>query len=89
MHLVDTFIQRDLQRTGIEPQPFALLTQCSTTEPQEHKQFLECCMQFPGLCNGVLNVAMPLLGFCLNVFRAYMWYSKFQCIAMWFLWCLG
>ncbi len=112
-HLVDAFIQSDLQCVSWElnTQPFALLTQCSTTEPQEHMQdichrnicrtyatetyaghmpqehmkdichrnicrtyatgtyaghmpqkhvqFLECYMQFPGLCYGVLNVAMP------------------------------
>ncbi len=48
MHLADAFIQSDVQ--GIQakhfvsicvlwelnPQLFALLTQCSTTEPQEH-----------------------------------------------------
>ncbi len=47
MHLADTSIQSDLQyiqvihffvcSLGIEPTSFALLTQCSTTEPQEHK----------------------------------------------------
>ncbi len=48
MHLADAFIQSDLQciqaihvfvsvcSQGIEPTTFALLTQCSTTEPQEH-----------------------------------------------------
>ncbi len=48
MHLADTFIQSDLQciqaihvydyvcSLESNPQPFALLTQCSTTEPQEH-----------------------------------------------------
>ncbi len=47
MHLADTFIQSDLHSgyaffcqyvcpLGIEPTTFALLTQCSTTEPQEH-----------------------------------------------------
>ncbi len=49
MHLADAFIQSDLQciqaidffcqyvcSLGIEPTTFALLTQCSTTEPQEH-----------------------------------------------------
>ncbi len=50
-HLADTFIQSDVLRIYIffismrvpwelNPQPFALLTQCSTTEPQEHKQTL-------------------------------------------------
>ncbi len=49
MHLADAFIQSDLQciqviiffcqymsSLGIEPTTFALLAQCSTTEPQEH-----------------------------------------------------
>ncbi len=49
MHLAGAFIQSDLQciqgihffcqyvcSLGIEPTTFALLTQCSTTEPQEH-----------------------------------------------------
>ncbi len=48
-HLADAFIQSDLQCIQaihffvsmcvpweLNPQPFALLTQCSTTEPQEH-----------------------------------------------------
>ncbi len=45
MHLADAFIQNDLQYIQVmhvpwelNPQPFALLTQCSTTEPQEHSQ---------------------------------------------------
>ncbi len=45
MHLADAFIQSDLQYIQVmhvpwelNPQPFALLTQCSTTEPQEHSQ---------------------------------------------------
>ncbi len=48
MHLADTFIQSDLVHSGyiffvsmcvpweLNPQPFALLAQCFTTEPQEH-----------------------------------------------------
>ncbi len=49
MHLADTFIQSDMDSIqaihlycqyvcslGIEHTTFALLTQCSTTEPQEH-----------------------------------------------------
>ncbi len=48
MHLADAFIQSDLQCIQtmhfvsmcipweLNPQPFALLTQCTTTEPQEH-----------------------------------------------------
>ncbi len=50
MHLADAFIQSDLQlHSGYtffsicvpwesNPQPFALLMQCSTTEPQEHSK---------------------------------------------------
>ncbi len=53
MHLADAFIKSDLQCIQViiyfvsmcvpwelNPQTFALLTQCSTTEPQEHKQGL-------------------------------------------------
>ncbi len=53
MHLADAFIQSDLQlHSGYtflistcvpwesNPQPFALLTQCSTTEPQEHNDII-------------------------------------------------
>ncbi len=43
MHLAEAFIQSDLQYIQVihvpwelNTQPFALLTQCSTTEPQEH-----------------------------------------------------
>ncbi len=48
MHLTDAFIQSELQciqaihfyqyvcSLGIEPTTFALLMQCSTTEPQDH-----------------------------------------------------
>ncbi len=51
LHLADAFIQSDLQCIqaiqfitmcvpwDLNPQPFALLTQCSTTEPQEHMHF--------------------------------------------------
>ncbi len=53
MHLADAFIQSDLVHSGytfffvsscvpweLNLQPFALLTQCSTTEPQEHYLFI-------------------------------------------------
>ncbi len=55
MHLADAFIQSDLQCIQdilffffismcvpweLNPHPFALLTQCSTTEPQEHIETL-------------------------------------------------
>ncbi len=54
LHLPDTFIQSDLQcikvihvlsvcvcvRWELNPWPFALLMQCSTTEPQEHYKVL-------------------------------------------------
>ncbi len=48
MHLADAFIQSNLVHSGytffvrmcvpweLNPQPFALLMQCSTIEPQEH-----------------------------------------------------
>ncbi len=55
MHLADAFIQNDLQCIQVihlffsistwyvpwelNPQPFALLTQCSTTEPQEQNHY--------------------------------------------------
>ncbi len=52
MHLADAFIQSDLQCIQaihffvimcvpweLNPQPFALLTQCSTTEPQDQILF--------------------------------------------------
>ncbi len=51
MHLADAFIQSDLQRIQaihvfsmcvpweVNPQPFALLMQCFTTEPQEHRSY--------------------------------------------------
>ncbi len=63
MHLADTFIQSDLQlfelymycqymcSLGIEPTTFALLTQCSTTEPQGN--FIEICISF-GLIKYIL-----------------------------------
>ncbi len=35
MHLADAFIQSDLQSIQ-DKNNFVLLTQCSTTEPQEH-----------------------------------------------------
>ncbi len=47
MHLADAFIQSDLVHSGytffvsmcvpweLNPQPFVMLTRCSTTEPQE------------------------------------------------------
>ncbi len=52
IYLADAFIQRDFRDREIQaifmastcvpwesnPQPFALLTQCSTTEPQEHNK---------------------------------------------------
>ncbi len=63
MHLSDAFIQIDLQciqdihlycqyvcSLGIEPTTFALLTQCSTTEPQEQIiQMIIISLVNPGL----------------------------------------
>ncbi len=64
MHLADTFIQSDLQciqvinfcvcSLGIEPTTFALLTQCSTTEPQQH------CMTPWTCCLSVLAHGVPV-----------------------------
>ncbi len=60
MYLADAFIQSDLHAfrlyifsqymcsLGIEPTTFALLTQCSNTEPQEHYLdffFSKICLQ--------------------------------------------
>ncbi len=61
-HLADAFIQSDLQwiqaihfchyvcSLGIEPTTFALLTQCSTTEPQEHKK-IDCKKNERSVCD--------------------------------------
>ncbi len=58
MHLADAFIQATYSAfrlymfyhyvcsLGIEPTTFALLTQCSTTEPQEHRNNSTLCMSF-------------------------------------------
>ncbi len=54
MHLADAFIQSDLYNSGytffcmrvpweLNQQPFVLLTQCSTTEPQEHTYIYSMC----------------------------------------------
>ncbi len=62
MHLADSFIQSDLQykgytffvsmcSLGIEPTTFALLTQSSTTEPQEHLKHLNIGNHFPNAAN--------------------------------------
>ncbi len=44
MHLADTFIPKIFISMCVpwelNPQPFALLTQCSTTEPQEHSGYI-------------------------------------------------
>ncbi len=59
MHLADAFIQSDLQCIQaihlfvsmcvpweLNPQPFALLTQCSTTEPQENLNLKKQLLKF-------------------------------------------
>ncbi len=48
VHLGYTFFCQDMCSLGIEPTTFALLTQCSTTEPQE----LICS---PALLRGILS----------------------------------
>ncbi len=70
MHLADAFIQRDLFRLYIffvsmcvprelNPQPFALLTQCSTTEPEEH--FCNFAPKALVYCNFVHDFALHVL----------------------------
>ncbi len=59
MHLADAFIQSDIFcqyvcSLGIEPTTFVLLTQCSTTEPQEQPMYILlnkyfCCTVFKKL----------------------------------------
>ncbi len=57
MHLADAFIQSNLQCIQVyifsmcvpwelNPQTFALLTQCSTTEPQEHSRQQSSSLDF-------------------------------------------
>ncbi len=70
MHLADAFIQSDLDNSGYtffvsmcdpwesNPQPFALLTQCSTTEPQEINIIFKMCVFCMGECNLHCNVKM-------------------------------
>ncbi len=63
MHLVDAFIQSNVYSGytffvsmcvpwELNPQPFVLIMQCSTTEPQEHWVFR---------CSGYLDMAIPML----------------------------
>ncbi len=69
MHLADAFIQSDLHFQAIHffflsmcvpwelnPQPFALLTQCSTTEPQEHNRSVLVCYVYVRLKRWVFNL---------------------------------
>ncbi len=83
MHLADTFIQSDLQciqvihflcqyvcSLGIKPTTFALLTQCSTAEPQEHfivlqvrnivrdRSYSECIMFLHNTNKAVLDLLL-------------------------------
>ncbi len=64
MHLADAFIQSDLQciqvinffcqyvcSLAIEPTTFALLTQCSTTETQEHTYWLNVSVCLLKVCS--------------------------------------
>ncbi len=53
MHLADAFIESNSGYTifisicvpwELNPQPFVLLTQCSTTEPQEHMYYTLLCL---------------------------------------------
>ncbi len=73
MHFADAFIQSDLQyiqvihffyqyvcSLGIEPTTFALLTQCSTTEPQDYGLEINLTYKLPeiGMCI-LLNRHLP------------------------------
>ncbi len=73
MHLADTFIQSDLQlHSGytflismcvpweLNPQPFALLTQCSTTEP--HRNTLHGPNRDPLTVGNIFVPFLPLNG---------------------------
>ncbi len=67
LHLSDVFIQSDLQAIHLfmsmcvpwelNPQPFALLTQVSTTEPQEHLQELGMLSNF---CISLIKIVLLL-----------------------------
>ncbi len=69
MHFADAIIQSDLQYIQVihfvtmcvpwklYPQPFVLLTQCSTTEPQEHYgKYLLVCSSIQS-CEAVITKA--------------------------------
>ncbi len=71
MHLADAFIQSDLQyiqvihfffvnvcSLGIEPTTFAVLTQCSTTEP---RQYVNIC--YSGITDLIMLYVIHLLLF--------------------------
>ncbi len=75
MHLADAFIQSDFQYIQaihcfismcvpweLNPQPFALLTQCSTTEPQEPT--VAQCVPQNSLC---LHIYLCLLSNRMNI----------------------
>ncbi len=82
MHLADAFIQSDLQciqaihlycqymcSLGIEPTTFALLMQCSTTEPQEHNsKYLERIFTRDSLISLKLNTNI------ISPFDTMLWY---------------
>ncbi len=74
MHLSDAFIQSDLQciqairlccqyvcSLGIEPRIFVLLTQCSTTEPQEH--IVVSSASDKSVLKGIVHPKMIILSF--------------------------
>ncbi len=96
-HLADAFIQSDLHSCytyfsqymcslGIEPTTFALLAQCSTTEPQEHYKYINI---FPVPWTTLemdysFNWGMNELNLCVSVklspgTRASEWSSPISC----------
>ncbi len=84
MHLADAFIQSDLQCIQVihffismcvpwelNPQPFALLTQCSTTEPQELLEWpFALCIHLTGLISTHLLVSVMFLAVILKYYNS-------------------
>ncbi len=86
MHLADAFIKSELQYIQaihffismcvpweLNPQPFALLTQCSTTEPQQHKLlkfYLHVMLK--------LNIIISYYNFYLFSLKLQKWFSPEQ-----------
>ncbi len=100
MHLADAFIQSDFSAfrlyiycqyvcsLRIEPTTFALLMQCSTTEPQEHCEYDMRILGFLGGCRKNQNDFGLTFGlllfsyFCIHEVMNYKcWYIYLICVA--------